>query len=52
MIVHIKLASHMGVSKRNLVTCVPKERERTLEIVWTTEMKTLMGRRHEFTVSS
>ena len=52
MIVRIKLVSHMGESKRNLVTCVPKERGRTLEIVWTTEMKILMGRRHEFTVLS
>jgi len=52
MIVRIKLVSHMGESKRNLVTCAPKERGRTLEIVWTTEMKILMGRRHEFTVAN
>ena len=32
--------------------CVPKERGRTSEIVWTTEVKILMGWRHEFTLSN
>ena len=52
MIMRIKLVSHMGESKRNLVTSSPNERGRTLKIVLTTELKTLRGWRHEFTVSS
>jgi len=43
MIGRIKLVSHMGESKCNLVTCAPNERGHTLEIVSTMEMKTLMG---------
>ena len=52
MIVHIELVLHMGGSKRSLVMCAPNERGCTLEIVWTTEPKILMGWRHEFMLSN